>query len=106
MHYMKKAEKHTLTNSKMTSCKYTNDMDVKAAFLLDEAVDKWAEDNDENHTAAEDHHLFLKDRREQEAEAQSRCHVFNWAWFVVVIFTISEQTIIFQRLFAFANVYH
>lgn len=79
MHYMKKAEKHTLTNSKMTSCKYTNDMDVKAAFLLDEAVDKWAEDNDENHTAAEDHHLFLKDRREQEAEAQSRCHVFNWA---------------------------
>lgn len=27
--------------------------------LFDEAVDKWAEDDGQNNTAAEDHHLFL-----------------------------------------------
>lgn len=39
-------------------------------FLFNEAVDKWAEDDGQNHTAAEDHHLFLEDRRGKDTETE------------------------------------
>lgn len=37
----------------------------RSGFLLNEAVEKWTEDEGQNHTAAEDHHLFLEKRGEE-----------------------------------------
>lgn len=40
-----------------------------SGFLFKEAVDEWPEDDNQNHTAAEDHHLFLENRRETDEDS-------------------------------------
>lgn len=34
-------------------------------FLFNEAVEKWTDDEGQNHTAAEDHHLFLENKEKE-----------------------------------------
>lgn len=43
-------------------------------FLFDEAVDKGAKDHRQNHTAAEDHHLFLKGDRHRKRREEKVTH--------------------------------
>lgn len=43
-------------------------------FLFDEAVEKWTEDEGQDHTAAEDHHLFLEYSRDTDTE-KNMCYI-------------------------------
>lgn len=40
--------------------------------LLDEAVDKWTKDDSQNHTAAEDHHLFLEVKKKKDTDTKRK----------------------------------
>lgn len=45
---------------------------IHDAFLFNEAVDKRAENKDQDDTAAEDHHLFLEDRKGKDKQREKR----------------------------------
>ena len=47
---------------------------VGLGFLFDEAVEKWTKDEGQDHTAAEDHHLFLEYNRDTETE-KNMCYI-------------------------------